>query len=205
MKRRGAVIVDPADIPHTGEYDDSELEVLLYELKADLAAYLATRGPQVPVRTLADVIAFNEAHRATEMPYFGQELFLRAQEKGPLTTPAYLEALAKNQRLARTEGIDAVMDEHRLDAIIAPTGGPAWMTDLVAGDHYTGGSSTAPAVAGYPNLSVPLGFVFGLPVGLQFVGRAWSEPALLRIGYAFEQATRHRRPPRFLPTADLRG
>jgi amidase len=151
------------------------------------------------------VIAFNEAHRATEMPYFGQELFLRAQEKGPLTTPAYLEALAKNQRLARTEGIDAVMDQHRLDAIIAPTGGPAWMTDLVAGDHYTGGSSTAPAVAGYPNLSVPLGFVFGLPVGLQFVGRAWSEPALLRIGYAFEQATRHRRPPRFLPTADLRG
>ena len=203
MKRRGAVIVDPADIPHTGEYDESELEVLLYELKADLAAYLAMRGPQVPVRTLADVIAFNDAHRDREMPYFGQELFLRAQEKGPLTTPAYLEALAKNQRLSRTEGIDAVMDQHHLDALIAPTGGPSWLTDLVDGDHFTGGSSTAPAVAGYPNLSVPMGFVFGLPVGLQFMGRAWSESTLLRIGYAFEQATRHRKPPRFLPTADL--
>jgi amidase len=203
MKRRGAVIVDPADIPHVGEYDDSELEVLLYELKADLAAYLATRGPDTKVRTLADVIAFNEQHRDREMPYFGQELFLRAQEKGPLTTPAYLDALAKNQRLSRAEGIDAVMEQHTLDAIIAPTGGPSWMTDLVAGDHYTGGSSTAPAVAGYPNLSVPMGFVFGLPVGLMFMGRAWSEPTLLKLGYAFEQATRHRKPPSFVPTVPL--
>jgi amidase len=201
MKRRGAVIVDPANVPHLGEYDDSELEVLLYELKADLAAYLATRGPDVRVKTLADVIAFNDAHRDREMPFFGQELFLRAQEKGPLTTPAYLEALAKNQRLSRAEGIDAVMDEHKLDAIIAPTGGPAWMTDHVAGDHYTGGSSTGPAVAGYPNITVPMGFVFDLPIGLQFMGRAWSEPVLLKLAYAFEQATHHRRAPKFLPTA----
>ena len=203
MLRGGAVLVDPADIPHIGEYDDSELEVLLYELKADLEVYLRSLGPGAPVKTLADVIAFNEAHRAEEMPYFGQELFLRAQEKGPLTTPAYREALEKNRRLARAEGIDAVMDEHKLDALVAPTGGPAWTTDLVNGDHFTGGSSTPAAVAGYPNVNVPAGEVFGLPVGISFMGRAWSEPTLLRLAYAFEQATHHRRAPRFLPTADL--
>ena len=203
MSRRGAVLVDPADIPHTGEYDDSELEVLLYELKADLEAYLRSRGPGAPVKTLADVIAFNEAHRAEEMPYFGQELFVRAQDKGPLTTPAYREALEKNRRLARAEGIDAVMDQNKLDALVAPTGGPAWTTDLVNGDHFTGGSSTPAAVAGYPNVNVPVGEVFGLPVGISFMGRAWSEATLLRLAYAFEQATHHRRTPRFLPTADL--
>ena len=203
MVRRGAVLVDPAEIPHAGEYDESELEVLLYELKADLAAYLQALGPAAPVKTLADVIAFNEAHRAEEMPYFGQELFLRAEEKGPLTTPAYLEALAKNHRLSRAEGIDAVMDAHRLDALVAPTGGPAWTTDLVNGDHFSGGSSTAPAVAGYPNINVPAGEVYGLPVGISFFGRAWSEPTLLKLAFAFEQATRFRRAPRFLPTADL--
>jgi amidase len=205
MSRRGAVLVDPADVPHTGEYDDSELEVLLYELKADLEAYLQSLGPGAPVKTLADVIAFNEAHRAEEMPYFGQELLLRAQEKGPLGIPAYREALEKNRRLARAEGIDAVMDQHKLDALVAPTGGPAWTTDLVNGDHFSGGSSTPAAVAGYPNVNVPAGEIFGLPVGISFMGRAWSEPTLLRLAYAFEQATHHRRSPRFLATADLGG
>jgi amidase len=203
MVRRGAVLVDPAEIPHAGEYDESELEVLLYELKADLAAYLAALGPRAPVRSLAEVIAFNEAHRAEEMPFFGQELFLRAEEKGPLTTPAYREALENSRRLSRGEGIDAVMDQHRLDALVAPTGGPAWMTDLVNGDHFSGGSSTPAAVAGYPNIDVPLGEIYGLPVGLSFMGRAWSEPTLLRLAFAFEQATRARRAPEFLPTADL--
>ena len=205
LKHEGAVLVDPADIPHVGEYDETELEVLLYELKADLNAYLAGLGARAPVKTLADVIAFNEAHRAEEMPYFGQELFLQAQEKGPLTDTAYLEALDKNRRLARAEGIDTVMGQHQLDAIVAPTGGPAWLTDLVNGDHFIGGSSTAAAVAGYPSITVPAGFVFGLPVGISFIGRAWSESTLVRLAHAFEQATRARRAPRLLPTADLTG
>jgi amidase len=204
MKGEGAVLVDPADIPHVGEYDESELLVLLYELKADLNAYLAALGPKAPVKTLAEVIAFNEAHRKEEMPYFGQELFLKAQAKGPLTDKAYTDALEKNRRLARAEGIDALMDQHKLDAIVAPTGGPAWATDCVTGDHFSGGSSTPAAVAGYPSITVPAGFVFGLPVGLSFMGRAWSEGLLVRLAYAFEQATRARRAPRFLPTADLR-
>jgi amidase len=204
MKRRGAELIDPVDLSKGGEYEESELEVLLFELKADLNAYLAALGPAAPVRTLADVIAFNEAHRAQEMPWFGQELFLQAQEKGDLSTPAYRDALAKNLRLSRAEGIDAVVTKHRLDAIVAPTGGPAWLTDLVSGDHFTGiSSSTPPAVAGYPAVTVPAGFVFGLPVGISFFGPAWSEPTLLRIAFAFEQATKHRKPPRFLPTAQL--
>jgi amidase len=203
IRRRGAEVVDPADVPHVKELGDPEFEVLLFEFKADLEAYFASLGPKAPVRTLADAIAFNERNREREMPYFGQEIFLKAQERGPLTSPAYRKALATCRRLSRKEGLDAVLDKHRLDALVAPTGAPAWVIDPVSGDHFVGGNSTPAAVAGYPAVSVPMGFVFGLPVGLTFVGRAWSEAVLVRLAFAFEQATKHRRPPRFLPTADL--
>jgi amidase len=199
MRRQGAVIVDPADIPHLGDYDDSELVVLLYELKADLATYLATWAPQANVKTLADVIAFNEANKDREMPYFGQELFLQAQEKGPLTDQPYKDALAKDQRLSRTEGLDVAFAQNNLDAIVAPTGSPPWPTDLVNGDHFLGASSTPAAVAGYASVAVPVGYSFGLPVGMSFIGCANSEATLLRLAYAYEQAAKPRKPPRFLP------
>jgi amidase len=176
------------------------LHVLLYELKADLNAYLETLGLAVGVRSLADVIRFNEENRDREMPHFGQELLIEAQAKGPLTDEIYRRSLQTIRRAARDRGIDAVMDAQRLDAIVAPTGGPAWPTDLVNGDHVGGSSSAPAAIAGYPNISVPAGEVQGLPIGLSFFGRAWSEPTLFRIAYAFEQATRHRRPPTFRPT-----
>ena len=203
MRKEGATLVDPADIPNAGKLADPELTVLLCELKADLNAYLARLGPSAPVRTLKDVIAFNERHARDEMPYFGQNTFLRAEAKGPLTSKEYLDALATCRRLSRAEGIDAVMEKQKLDALVAPTLGPACVTDLVNGDRWLGESSTAAAVAGYPAITVPAGYVFGLPVGISFFGRAWSEPALLRIAFAFEQTTKHRHPPRFLPTADL--
>lgn len=198
MKRQGATLVDPADIETFGKFDDSELLVFMYELKADLNAYLARLGPSAPVRTLKGIIEFNDHNRQKEMPYFAQDLFVKAEGKGPLTEKAYLDALAKNHQLARNEGIDAVMDKHHLDALVAPTGGPAWLTDLVNGDHSAGGSSNAAAVAGYPNINVTAGSIFGLPVGISFFGRAWSEPTLVKLAYSFEQATKARQAPRFL-------
>jgi amidase len=200
MKKQGATIVDPADVETLGKFDESELLVFMYELKADLNAYLARLGPNAPVRTLKDIIEFNDRNRSKEMPYFGQDLFVKAESKGPLTEKAYLDALAKNHQLARTEGIDAVMDKNHLDALIGPTGGPAWLTDLVNGDHSAGGSSNSAAVAGYPNINVTAGYISGLPVGISFFGRAWSEPTLIKLAYSFEQATKARQAPRFLPT-----
>lgn len=200
MRQAGATIIDPANIETKGEFGDSEFEVLLYEFKHDLNAYLANTPDTVPHRSLANLIAFNEAHKDVVMPYFGQELFESAQAKGALSDAAYREALAQNHRLSRDEGIDATLKAHQLDAIIAPTGGPAWPTDWVNGDHYGGASSSPTAVAGYPNVTVPAGYVFGLPVGISFIGGAWQEPTLLRLAYAFEQATKHRQPPEFLPT-----
>jgi amidase len=203
LDRGGATIIDNANLDNTDDYGESEFEVLLYEFKADLDFYLESLGPGAPVHSLADVIAFNEAHRDREMPYFGQEIFLLAEEKGPLTDQEYLDALDNNHRLSRDEGIDKVMNEHELHAIIAPTDGPAWPIDLITGDHFLGGSSTPAAVSGYPSITVPAGYVFGLPVGISFFGRAWSEPTLLRLAFAYERSSRHRQAPRFLPTADL--
>ena len=203
MRKQGAVIVDPADVPHLGEYDDAELTVLLYELKADLNAYLAEFAVGAPVKTLADVIAFNERNKDREMPFFGQDLFIKAQEKGPLTDPPYLDALAKCRRLSREEGLDAVLEQHHLDALVAPASSPPWSIDLVNGDHFLFGSTTPAAVAGYASVSVPCGVAFGLPVGLSFIGRRFGEGPLLKLAYAFEQATRHRRPPGFAVSAEL--
>jgi amidase len=201
LKAKGAVLVDPAELPPSSVYGDAPFQVMLYEFKADLEAYLGKRGG--PLRTLADLIAWNEAHRSEEMPLFGQEEFLLAQAKGSLTEDAYLKALEKAQRLARAEGIDAVMDKHKLDALLAPSGGPAPLIDPVLGSRGGFGCSTPAAVAGYPHITVPMGFVQGLPVGLSFFGRAWSEPTLLKLAYAFEQATKHRRAPSLPRTASL--
>ncbi len=200
MKAQGAVIVDPANIETAGKFDDSEFDVLLYEFKADLNSYLAGLGPKAAMRTLQDIIDFNDRHAEQEMPWFGQEIFLMAQKKGPLSEKKYRDALAKNLRMSRAQGIDATMNKHKLDAIVAPTGSPPWATDLVNGDHYTGASSTPPAVAGYPNINVPAGYSHNLPVGISFFGRAYSEPTLIRLAYAYEQATKHRRAPQFIPT-----
>ncbi|MDB4876914.1 MAG: N-carbamoylputrescine amidase [Gemmatimonadetes bacterium] len=204
MKQQGATIVDPADIATAGQVDNSEFELLLYEFKADLNAYLSQLGPHVAVRSLADVIAFNSRNASRELRYFGQEIMELAQKKGPLTEKKYLADLARNRRLMREKGIDATMAKYKLDALVAPTQGPAALIDLVNGDPGGGGSFTGPAaVAGYPHVTVPMGFSRGLPVGISFVGRAWSEPTLLKLAYAFEHAAPARRAPTFAATVDV--
>jgi len=202
LKRGGADIVDPANVDSMKNIDDVELMVLLYDLKADLNAYLASLGPKAPVKTLKEIIEFNQKHADKELQYFSQDLFMQAEEKGPLTDAAYLDAVQKIQQLAREQGIDLVMTKNRLDALIAPTNTPAWVTDHLNGDRFSGGSSTPAAVAGYPSITVPCGYAGGMPVGISFFGRAWSEPTLIKIAFAYEQATRQRRAPKFLTTLE---
>jgi amidase len=199
LRKLGAMVIDPVEIASMSKLDDPELEVLLYELKAGLASYLGARAG-APMKSLDEIVRYNREHAAEELRYFGQEIFEKALDKGPLTTPAYLEARASCVRLARDEGIDLALRKHGVDLLLAPTGGPAWITDLVNGDSFTGSSSTIAAVAGYPSITVPAGMLRGLPIGVSFFGPAWSEPLLLGVAYAYEQATRHRQKPRYLPT-----
>ncbi len=203
IRDAGAEIVDPAHLASFEKWRDTELQVMLYEFKTDLNKYLVGRGGSI--KSLADVIAFNAVHRSREMPYFGQELMEQAQQKGPLSEREYKEALHTNHKLTRKEGIDTVIAKHRVDAIIGPTSGPSWTTDWVSGDHADSGCASPPAVAGYPHITVPAGFVFGLPVGISFFGAAWSEPNLLKFAYAFEQARRARQKPQFASTVDYFG
>jgi len=200
MKQAGAEIVDPAELPSQGRIGDAEYEVLCYEFKHGLNEYLAQLGPRARVHTLAEAIAFNQSESGREMAIFDQEIFEACEKKGPLSDRAYVDALAKCRKLSRDEGIDAVMAQYKLDALVAPTNGLAWLIDVVNGDSDTGGCSSAAAVAGYPHVTVPAGFVQGLPVGVSFFGAAWSEAKLLKLAYAFERKTLARAVPRFLPS-----
>jgi amidase len=205
MKAQGAIIVDPVVLPHLAELGKPEITVLLYDFKHDINAYLASRSG-LKVTTLADLIAFDKAHAAQEMPWFGQELFEEAQARGPLTDRTYIDALAKAKRLAGPDGIDTALAKNHLDALLAPSWGPAFVTDPVLGDHIVsgdptvGGASQPAAVAGYPSITVPAGFAHGLPVGIVLFGAKWSEPTLISIAYGFEQHTKAWQPPQFLDT-----
>lgn len=203
LKAQGAILVD-VQVPNIDKYNDTETTVLLYEFKPDLAAWLDNYAPHAPVKNMADLIAFNDKHAAREMPHFGQEHLIAAESKGGLDSAEYQDALANNLRYAREEGIDKVLREHSLDALVAPTGGPAWLTDYINGDHYGGSFSSPAAVAGYPHITVPAGFTHGLPVGISFVGGAWSEASLISMAYAYEQATLHRRAPTFPATVNVK-
>jgi amidase len=201
MRDAGADIIDPVDLDAEAWDTPLQIVVLEYEYKAGLDAYFAALGPEAPVRSLADVIAFNEMNADREMSFFGQEYMITSEARGPLTDREYLDALSTIRRASRQDGIDRVAEEHDLAAIVAPTGGIAWPIDHILGDRFDGGSaSDAPAIAGYPHVTVPMGFVSGLPAGLSFFGIAWSEPVLIQAAYAYEQATNHRRPPTFAET-----
>jgi len=205
LKAQGAELIDSIEVPNTSKYADSEMEVLLYEFKADLQSYLAEFAPGAAIKSMADVIAFNDAHHDRELQFFGQEFLQRANAKGGLDSKEYLDALANNHRYAREEGIDQVMKEHQLDALVAPTGGPAWLNDFINGDHAGNGFSTPAAVAGYPHVTVPAGMLHGLPIGLSFVGGAYSEATLIKFAYAYEQATHMRQVPRYPRTVSLKA
>ena len=201
LRLEGATVVDPVSLDAASWNDNLPLLVLEYEFKDGLNAYLASLGEGAPVRSLADIIEFNRQNADLEMPHFGQERMIASQERGPLTDPAYLEAVQTIQRAMREDGIDALMDRHGLDAIVAPSRGPAWKTDHILGDRLGGGSSAGPAaIAGYPHITVPMGQVSGLPVGLSFFGKRWSEPVLLGLAHGYEQTTNHRVTPSFRAT-----
>ena len=200
LKAAGAVLVDPCDVPNVSAYGEAENIVLQYEFKAGLEAYLASRGASVPYKTLKELIEYNRSHAKEEMPFFAQEIFEQSEARGALTDAKYQEALATCRTMSRTKGLDALFAEHMLDALVAPSNGPSWITDHVNADRYTGGNSSVAAVAGYPSLTVPMAFTSELPLGLSFIGLAWTEAKLLGYGFAFEQATHVRRAPTFIPT-----
>ena len=201
LRAQGAVLIDKLDIPEQPRYSETENTALMIELKDGLPKYLAEFQPDAPIKTLADLIAWNLAHAREVMPFFDQELLLNAEASAPLDSEVYRQTLATNQRYARAEGLDALFAQHQLDALVAPTGNLAWLTDTLIGDHFTAGGFTSPfAVAGYPHLTVPMGLVAELPAGISFGGLAWQEAKLLGYGFAYEQASPQRRPPRFLPT-----
>lgn len=197
MQEAGATVID-TEIPTDGQWEDAELELMLYEFKAGVERYLGDHD--APLKTLTQLIGFNEQYRTSEMPYFGQELFEMANSKGGLGEPAYISARSLARRLAGPEGIDAALKAEKLDALIAPTTGPAWLTDYAAGDRFPGAGYRAAAVAGYPSLTIPMGHSDGLPLGIVFIGTAWSEPRLIELGFAYEQLTRARKPPEYWPT-----